>query len=111
MKEVADLIKQCRDLQVSLIPVGDKLKMKGPRPLPDELIVALKEVKNDVMAELRKQLPLEAECWVLKEWRRTSLPAWRRILKESIRDNDTGREEYARWMLREVLEDPNYQED
>ena len=89
MKEVTYLIKQCRDLQVSLIPVGDKLKMKGPRPLPDELMAALKEVKNDVMAELHRQLRLEAECWVLKEWRRTSLPTWRRILKESIQNNDT----------------------
>lgn len=111
MKEVTDLIKQCRDLQVSLIPAGDKLKMKGPRPLPHELMVALKEAKNGVMVELRRQLRLEAECWVLEEWRRTSLPAWRHILKESIQGNDTGREEYARWMLREVLKDLDYQED
>lgn len=111
MNEVTDLIKQCRDLQVSLIPVGDKLKMKGPRPLPDELMAALKEAKNDVMAELRRQLRPKAECWVLEKWRRTSLPAWRRILKESVQGNDTEREEYARWMLRELLQDPDYQED
>ena len=35
----------------------------------------------------------------------------RRILKESIEVKDTKREEYARWMLREILEDLEYREE
>jgi hypothetical protein len=48
--------------------------------------------------------------WMLEEWRRTSIPDWQRILKESINSGDLNREKYARWMLKEVLEDPEFQE-
>ena len=48
--------------------------------------------------------------WMLWEWRRLSIPEWRRILGESIEDEDRKREEYARWMLREILLDPEYDE-
>jgi acyl-CoA reductase-like NAD-dependent aldehyde dehydrogenase len=47
---------------------------------------------------------------MLWEWRRVSIPEWRRILQESIAVGDQRREAYARWMLREVLLDPDYQE-
>mgnify|MGYP001404698946 CR=1 FL=1 len=50
------------------------------------------------------------EPWVLREWRRLSIPDWRRILEKSITANDTAREAYARWMLRDILYDPSYQE-
>ncbi len=49
-------------------------------------------------------------CVVLDEWRKTAIPAWRRILVESISQRDTKREEYARKMLQEVLKDPEYRE-
>ena len=49
------------------------------------------------------------EPWMLWEWRRVSIPKWRRILKESIYLGDGRREEYARWMLEEILIDPKYQ--
>jgi acyl-CoA reductase-like NAD-dependent aldehyde dehydrogenase len=48
---------------------------------------------------------------MLWEWRRTSVPEWQRILRESIDQGDTRREKYARWMLREILLDPDYQEE
>ena len=48
------------------------------------------------------------EPWMLWEWRRVSIPEWRRILRECIESRDGRREEYARWMLREVLLDPDY---
>ncbi|BAQ35234.1 hypothetical protein UCH007_12760 [Dehalococcoides sp. UCH007] len=51
-----------------------------------------------------------APCVVLDEWRRSAIPAWRRILAESISQGDTKREEYARKMLQEVLKDPEYRE-
>src|ERR671919_115032 len=37
------------------------------------------------------------EPLMLWEWRRVSLPEWRRILQESIGSGNTRREEYARW--------------
>jgi hypothetical protein len=39
----------------------------------------------------------------LEEWRRINIPAWQRILRESIEAGDKSREKYARWMLTEVL--------
>src|ERR671918_33246 len=50
------------------------------------------------------------EPWMLWEWRRISLPQWRRILQESINQGDSRRETYARWMLRDILLDPEYKE-
>ena len=49
------------------------------------------------------------EPWMLWEWRRVGIPEWQRILRESQCQGDTRREEYARWMLREILLDPDYQ--
>ena len=50
------------------------------------------------------------EPWMLWEWRRTSIPPWRQVLLESISSGEASREGYARWMLRDVLLDPEYQE-
>jgi hypothetical protein len=50
------------------------------------------------------------EPWMLWEWRRISLPQWRRILQKSIEQGNLQGEEYARWMLRDILLDPEYQE-
>ncbi len=50
------------------------------------------------------------EPWVLWEWRRVSIPDWQRILRKSVEGGDTRREHYARWMLRDVLLDPEYEE-
>lgn len=60
--------------------------------------------------ELKRQLKSEAECWLLEEWYRISLPEWRRILNKRIEGQDKKREEYARWMLKEILDDPEYEE-
>ena len=51
------------------------------------------------------------EPWILWEWRRVSIPEWRGILDKCLQDQDHRREDYARWMLREILLDPNYVED
>jgi hypothetical protein len=48
---------------------------------------------------------------LLEEWQRVSIPEWQRILQESIAGGDKRREEYARWMLKEVLQDPDDKED
>ncbi len=66
-----------------------------------------------LLAEAEGEPALEArvEPWMLWEWRRASIPEWRRILQESIGQGDTRRAEYARWMLREILLDPDYPEE
>lgn len=52
----------------------------------------------------------DVQAYMHEEWRRVSIPDWRRILRESIEQGDKKREEYARWMLREILLDPGYTE-
>ena len=51
------------------------------------------------------------EPWMLWEWRRVSIPEWQRILKQSLELGNIQSEEYARWMLRDILLDPGYPED
>jgi hypothetical protein len=68
---------------------------------------------EELFAEAGREPTLEAgvEPWMLWEWRRASIPEWRRILQESIDQGDSRRAEYARWMLKEILLDPTYQEE
>jgi len=73
-------------------------------------VSALKTLKAQVLAELDRERRDSPDCWLLEEWRRASIPQWRRILGESIEQRDRKREEYARWMLREMLLDPEYEE-
>ena len=65
-----------------------------------------------LLSEAGKKPSLEEgfEPWALWEWRRVSIPKWQGILDESIHNTDRQREEYARWMLREVLLDPYYEQ-
>lgn len=51
------------------------------------------------------------EPWMLWEWRRQCIPEWRRILQESVDGGKGKREEYARWMLQDILLDPDYQDE
>ena len=51
------------------------------------------------------------EPWVLREWRRVSIPDWQVMLSDSMDRRDTTREGHARWMLREALLDPEYEEN
>jgi len=111
MNDCSDLIRKCCDLKIMLTPDGNKLKMKGTSPMPDELRTALIEYKGAVIAELRHQRQIEVEGWICEEWRKINLPAWRRILKESIAVNDLARELYARKMLKDVLFDPDYKQE
>lgn len=74
-------------------------------------IIEPKESKYEFLTELRWEIRSTTECWFLEEWRKVSLPEWRRILKESIEARNTKREEYARYMLHEILEDPKYREE
>jgi hypothetical protein len=98
---------------------GDRLKLVPGSRVPQGLADTLRAHKAEVMDYLLNHqacpsTPAEAhdpmECWPLKEWRRVSIPEWRRILQESIDKRDSKREAYARWMLRDILLDPEYQE-
>ena len=112
MNDVKTIINRCQGLGATFILINDHhIKVKAPSPLPEDIIEQLRTPKPQIIAELRKILRKQAECWFLEEWRRTSLPSWRRILKESIESSNKHREEYARWMLKEILEDPEYREE
>jgi hypothetical protein len=67
---------------------------------------------KELLAEAGREPAVEEglEPWMLWEWRRVSMPEWRRILQESIDKADKQGEEYARWMLRDILLDPDYEE-
>ncbi len=111
MNDVTALLVRCRSLGATLTPLRDRLRIHAPKPLPDDVVTDLREAKAQVLTELKWQLAKEAECWLLEEWRKVSIPKWRRILRENVHKQDRNREEYARWMLREVLEDPEYMEE
>jgi hypothetical protein len=47
---------------------------------------------------------------LMERWRQLAIPCWRRVLAESLAGNDARRADYARWMLRVVLADPEHPE-
>jgi hypothetical protein len=83
------------------------LYLYGPAEHPPEHLSAVRRFLWEGLppAEVPQADPL------LEEWRRTSIPQWQRILQESNDKGDSRRGEYARWMLREILLDPDYTED
>ena len=111
MSEVAVLLARCRALGAIFTPQGDKLRIRAPEPLPEELINELKVAKAQVIAELQSKANYDGDNWSLGRWRKTAIPAWQDILLESIQTKDKKREEYARWMLKGILEDQEYKEE
>ncbi|MFC1968145.1 winged helix-turn-helix transcriptional regulator [Chloroflexota bacterium] len=102
-----ELVQKARECEAIFLFENGKARIRAPEPLSSELLDNLRSHKADVLSELRYELSDKAKYW-LEEWRKISLPKWRRILQESIEAKDKKREEYARWMLCEVLEDPEY---
>lgn len=49
------------------------------------------------------------EYFLYQTWRKVAIPEWRRILKEAIERKQAHRENYARWVLRDILLDPESQ--
>ena len=111
MNDIKALLEKCQALGATFTPLNDRSRVEAPEPLPEDLIIELRKAKSLIMAELKGNLRDKAECWLLEEWRKTSIPEWQKILKESIESKNAHREEYARWMLREILEDPDYLEE
>ncbi len=110
MSGVWELIEECQQRGAKLTARDGQLHVQAPKALPDYLFTALKESKEQILAEIGYRQRCHAACWYLEEWRRINIPAWRRILKESIESKDREREKYAHHMLQEILEDPDYKE-
>ena len=110
MTNASNLLKRCRDLGATFTVRGERLHIQAPEPLPDGVVLSLKALKQQVLLELEREHGRNPECQVLEEWRRVSIPEWRATLQTSIEQGVCHREQYARWMLREVLLDPAYEE-
>ena len=50
------------------------------------------------------------ENLLLEEWRKTAISSWRHRLAEATGSGDFGTVRRARWMLRDILVDPEYDE-
>ena len=74
----------------------------------EKLVEMLKSNIRDQSVFDVKRIFQPGECWVLAEWRRLSTPEWRSHLRSSVASGDQEQEEYARWMLLEILLDPEY---
>ena len=110
--ELQTILDRLQQLGISLTIAGDRIQYRPASRMPPDLAEALRGHKTELLQTLKqRQTPKpDFSYWVLEEWRRVSIPAWRRILQDSIERTDPKREEYARWMLREVLQDPEYEE-
>ena len=106
--ETETLIRVCSARGATLIPDGLQLRVQGWSRLDSKSREALRSRKSEVLGYLRQKYGVEPHP--LSEWRQAGIPEWRGILQESINDGDRKREEYARWMLREILLDSQYRE-
>ena len=75
---------------------------------PEELVPDQVAAVRHFLWETLPQAEVTERDPLLEEWRRISIPEWRRILQKSTEKGDIQREEYSRWMLREILLDPEY---
>ncbi len=111
MNAVIDLINEARKKGANFILENNRLFLQASNPLPDNLVTELRNRKTEIQQYLIQNKTVREDNWLEEEWVRINIPCWRRILRESIEGNDKRRELYARQMLREVLEDPEYKEN
>ena len=104
--EVTEILSRLQYLGVEVKADGDNLLLVPGSRVPTDLVSAIRGSKAEVLSRLADDF----EPWMLWEWRRISIPEWRRILSESMKRADHRREKYARWMLAEVLLDPEDEE-
>ena len=111
MSDIRGLLEECHLHRAKLVAIDNRLKVQASNPLPDTLVAELKNHKTEIQQYLIQAKNNKTDNWLEEEWVRINIPCWRRILRESIEGNDKRRELYARRMLREVLEDPDYKEN
>ena len=63
----------------------------------------IKEVRRFLLEHLPRDEAPEADP-LLEAWRRCSIPPWQQKLREAIEDSREEDEQYARWMLTEILD-------
>ena len=106
-----DILERLHDLQVSIDVDGSDLVLRPKSALPKKLIEEVLLNKAAIILHLKHEENTDSfEPWALQEWRKVSIPQWRAALAESIKFEDEHKEQYARWMLIEVLQDPAAQE-
>ncbi|MDO8750663.1 MAG: hypothetical protein Q7K03_05915 [Dehalococcoidia bacterium] len=101
------LLNQAKAAGLQVWRRGDSLVIRGPKS-EEPLALLLLSRKPEVLPHVPQQVNAEEPPWILQEWRRVSIPQWRDILQQSLARGDKKRESYARWMLREVLVDAEY---
>ena len=107
------LLQRAHAADLTVWAEDDSIQVEGyPTPAALVVIETLRQNKPEILAYLRQEPAQDSLVpWMLQEWRRVSIPDWRRILRESVTKGDKGRADYALWMLTEVLFDPEYEED
>ena len=113
--DAAQLVDRLRRQGVA-ITVSDGHLILEPRSLvPAHLVNQLRETRSDICHYLQANTPTfigyqskSEECWPLELWRRMSRPEWRENLRQSLDSGDKEMEEYSRWMLLDILLDPEY---
>jgi hypothetical protein len=99
--DVTQLLDTLRALGVSMIPNGNRLRVRPASKVPIHLWPLIERYKPEILQTLTPPTPIP---WMLEEWRRQSIPQWRRIYRESVAKGGEMRAEYAVWMLTQVLE-------
>jgi hypothetical protein len=111
MNSIVDLINEAKKQGANFILENNRLFLQASIPLPDGLLAELKNHKTEILQYMVQSKAVREDNWMEEEWRRINLPCWRRILRESNEQKDIRRAIYARRMLKEVLEDPDYKEN
>jgi hypothetical protein len=113
--DAEDLIAQWEALGCPQIPLSPGVSISSLKKwinshIPGQLSVEHLAVVRRFLWEGLPPSEVPPADPLLEEWRRACTPEWHRILQESVDQGDRRREEYARWMLREILDDPNDKE-
>ena len=113
---VEQLLDRLRRHGVAVTVSSGQIRLVPGSRVPGNLVAQLQDNKSAVCDYFYAQSAHSApktwpNCWPLELWRRMSLPEWRERLRQSVESGDKNQEEYARWMLREILLDPQYRED
>ena len=65
--DVAELLVSVADAGLTLIPAGDRLRVRGPEPMPAQLLDELRRSKPAILTHLREQAERhrQSEAWAV----------------------------------------------